>query len=118
MNDTEKAFFFQAAARCICGSLELEQTIGDCYQLFKNYFPLDDLYYTLFDQEKSTLRVMAKANASGVKKMHHIIRLPMLPKTELKMQTKLWSVTDGRTILNRNILNMLNLLLVFQNHHQ
>ncbi len=75
MNFNEKALFFQKAAGCICGSLDLELTIGRCFQYFKDYIPLDDIWFCLVDQNKGTFRCKACADISGVKKIDKVIPL-------------------------------------------
>lgn len=60
----ENAFFREVSIR-ICGSLELDKALMQCFQFVRQVMPIDELIIVVYDRKTESLRVAATANARG-----------------------------------------------------
>ena len=60
----EKDFFIGATLR-ICGSLEIEKALWDCFMYIRDYIPADHLYLTHHDLNNRIVNVIASADTEG-----------------------------------------------------
>ncbi|MDY6904240.1 MAG: sigma 54-interacting transcriptional regulator [Thermodesulfobacteriota bacterium] len=67
MKVDEKEFFRQATIR-ICGTLELERALGNCFEYLKEFIALDAIYLHYFDSKKDSAVVLAEAGEHGGRK--------------------------------------------------
>jgi len=63
----EKEFFQQATMR-ICGTLELERALGNCFAYLQQYIDLDAIFLHYFDPNNETTVVHAEADHEGGRK--------------------------------------------------
>ncbi len=75
MTIDEKDFFQQATLR-ICGSLEIEQAMGQCFSFLKDFMPIDGMTMNRYDPAIFAVRCVAGVSADGAQKMNRIIPLP------------------------------------------
>ena len=64
MKISEKEFFIETTLR-ICGSLEIEKALHQCFMYIKDFIPADDVYLTCYEPEFTRFRVLAGATADG-----------------------------------------------------
>lgn len=60
----EKTFFMESTLR-ICGSLEIEKALGDCFRYLQHYIPADEIYLHHFLPNLSATRVFVMADKNG-----------------------------------------------------
>jgi transcriptional regulator with GAF, ATPase, and Fis domain len=60
----ENQFFREVTLR-ICGSLEIEKALWNCFLYMQEVMPADQLILTTYDRYQGTLRVVATANSTG-----------------------------------------------------
>ena len=64
IKDKEKNFFMEGALS-ICGSLDIEKALGDCYDVIKKYIPAEELILSHFLPEIRTSHGFAMADNDG-----------------------------------------------------
>ena len=64
MKISEKEFFIETTLR-ICGSLEIEKALHQCFMYIRDFIPADDVYLTCYEPEFTRFRVLAGATADG-----------------------------------------------------
>jgi len=62
INETE---FFKEFTLRICGSLEIEKALWQCFLYARNFMPLDELALVVYDSDMGTLEIVATADPSG-----------------------------------------------------
>jgi len=75
MQAMEKTFFMEGTLR-ICGSLEIEKALGDCFNFIRNYIPLDEIYLHYYLRDLGVTRVFAMADETGGKSIDLTIKWP------------------------------------------
>ena len=76
MKVNENQFFREITLR-ICGSLDIEKALWNCYLYITNVLPADELILTVYDPGAGTLDVVATANKNGG--MARSDKVPMPP---------------------------------------
>ncbi|MGB5157535.1 MAG: sigma 54-interacting transcriptional regulator [Desulfobacterales bacterium] len=61
----DENYFFREATLRICGSLEIEKALWDCFMYIRNYIPADIMHIDLYDPVTGLGEVIAKADLSG-----------------------------------------------------
>lgn len=106
----DKAIFFQEAAKCICGSLELEETIKRCFEYLKGCIPMDDIWFIMFDDTINTLRFIAYADLSGVKKIDKVIPLTSFLRNEIDKLNRILVISQAElNPITKYLINYFNL---------
>ncbi len=62
----EKDFFREATLR-ICGSLEIEKALWNCFMYIRDYAPADMILMQVYDPGTAIMEVVVRANAQGGK---------------------------------------------------
>ena len=75
IKDKEKTFFMEGALS-ICGSLDIEKAIGDCYNVIKKYIPLEQLILSHYLPDTRTSHGFAMADDDGGKSADVRIKWP------------------------------------------
>ncbi|MFH2045769.1 MAG: sigma 54-interacting transcriptional regulator [Pseudomonadota bacterium] len=75
MKINEKEFFHQVTIR-ICGSLEIDHSLRNCFEYLKDYIPLEEIWMGLLDKEFKNIRAIAHTDTAGTRTMDTIIPLP------------------------------------------
>ncbi|MBU1276129.1 MAG: sigma 54-interacting transcriptional regulator [Proteobacteria bacterium] len=91
----ENEFFREATLR-ICGSLEIEKALHDCFMFIRRFIPADDMRLYLNASEKGLVEYMAIATAEGGRAQD--IHIPMSP--ELRRRMELAARTDQAEVIN------------------
>jgi len=60
----ENKFFREATLR-VCGNLEFEKALYDCFMYIRDYIPADIILFTIYDPSLGIGEIIAKANISG-----------------------------------------------------
>ena len=68
MKDREKNFFMEGTLR-ICGSLEIEKALGDCFEFIKNHIPVEEIYLHYYLRNVGATKMFAMADKSGGRSM-------------------------------------------------
>ncbi len=74
----EKDFFRDATLR-ICGSLEIEKALWNCFTYIRDYAPADMILMQVYDPGTAIMEVVVRANAQGGKIMS--LKLPVSQDT-------------------------------------
>ncbi len=56
---------FREVTTRICGSLELEQALADCFPVMRQVFPVDEILLSEYEAQSGTIRRVASATATG-----------------------------------------------------
>ena len=64
MTVNENDFFRKATLR-ICGSLEIERALWDCFMYIRDYIPADIILYNVYDPGVGIGEIIAKADVNG-----------------------------------------------------
>ena len=75
IKDKEKTFFMEGALS-ICGSLDIEKALGDCYYVIKKYIPLEQLILSHYLPDARTSHGFAMADNDGGKSADVRIKWP------------------------------------------
>ncbi|HOC46787.1 MAG TPA: hypothetical protein PKM26_09305, partial [Syntrophorhabdaceae bacterium] len=57
--------FFREATLRICGSLEIEKALWDCFMYLRGYIPADRIYFNVYDPGVGISEIIAKADIGG-----------------------------------------------------
>ena len=82
MKVNENQFFREITLR-ICGSLDIEKALWNCYLYITNVLPADELILTVYDPGAGTLDVVATANKNGG--MARSDKVPMPPDLQKQL---------------------------------
>lgn len=82
MSIDEREFFHQATVR-ICGSLEIEQAMMECFQYLKDFIPMDEMIMNHYDPDLFAVRCVARATAENAQKVNRIIPMPRYLKDDV-----------------------------------
>ncbi len=77
--------FFREVTVRICSSLQIETALRSAFEYLRQHFPLDTLFFNIFDYGLSAIRRVAHAGAGEVAIPEDIIPLP----------EKLWALTQA-----------------------
>ena len=80
---TDKDEFFREATLRMCGSLEIEDGLHDCFQYIAQHLPADCMYFQRYYRDQGEMRIVARASADGGKRMHLRVPLPEPPKANI-----------------------------------
>ncbi len=97
MIPVDKNEFFRQATIRICGSLDLEKSLKDCYVFVKEYMPVTQIYLYLFDPISHT--IVAVASAPKLTDNSPFDRV-VLPETIRETFIKEWKKQEGVLIIN------------------
>ncbi len=75
MQDMEKTFFMEGTLR-ICGSLEIEKALGDCFDFIRNHIPVEEIYLHYYRRDTGATHVFAMADQNGGKPMDLTVNWP------------------------------------------
>jgi len=75
MKIDEKDFFREATLR-ICGSLEVENFLGESFGYLCRFLPADNVFLTHFDREKGEHITLARASAEGASMLNLRVSMP------------------------------------------
>jgi len=64
MKINEKEFFIKTTLR-ICGSLEIEKALHQCFMYIKDFIPADRVFLSCYEPEYTRFRVLASATKGG-----------------------------------------------------
>lgn len=76
--------FFREITLRICGNLEIEKGLYECFKYIANYMPADGFYLERYEPDFSAIRVIAHANREGFRKMD--ILVPLSPEAKAQMK--------------------------------
>ena len=57
--------FFRQSTLKICGSLEIDSALADCFLFFKTVFPLTEMGLHIYDREAGVISTIAGADERG-----------------------------------------------------
>jgi len=72
----ENEFFKEATVR-ICGSLEIDEALGRCFEFVRGVMPVDELLLTTYDGKTGHFSLIAVADSSGARLMSE--EIPLCP---------------------------------------
>ena len=61
----DDSVFFREATLRICGSLEIEKALWDCFMYIRDYIPADVILFTVYDPGLGIAEIIARADVSG-----------------------------------------------------
>lgn len=61
----DENYFFREATLRICGSLEIERALWDCFMYIRDYIPADIMLFDVYDPETGMGETIAKADLGG-----------------------------------------------------
>ena len=71
----ERDLFWEVTSR-ICGNLDIEKGLGDCFKYLSQYMPADTLYLHRYEKDLGSMRYIARADAKKGEAMDFLIALP------------------------------------------
>ena len=81
----DKLTFFKAGTSKICGSLDINEALRDCFLFLQNFMPLNCILFGLFEPEAGALRILALAADLPVK---YSTEIPIALSAESKAYMK------------------------------
>ena len=75
MDVDEKEFFSQATLR-ICGSLEIEKALWNCFMYIRDFIPADQAYLAHHDPDLGVIKVLATATTEGGRQTNLQVHIP------------------------------------------
>jgi transcriptional regulator with GAF, ATPase, and Fis domain len=87
----DKNEFFREITLRICGVLEIEKGLQECFQYISKHIPVDSLYLEKIDGNFDSLYVLAHANSKKANRINLLIPLSKEAKTALSDYENLWS---------------------------
>ncbi len=93
MKIDDKTFFHQATLR-ICGSLDINTTISNCFQYFKSLMPLNGLALNAYDFESGEVHCVAMASNIGAKVWESILVLPLEARLQIQQDYETVTIHD------------------------
>ena len=79
----DMAFFHQATTR-ICGSLEVDRVVEQCFQFIKGFIPLDGITLGIYESEIGALQILALSSDIPTKSWTAPIVLPLKARKILR----------------------------------
>ncbi|GAK55969.1 sigma-54 dependent DNA-binding response regulator [Candidatus Vecturithrix granuli] len=86
MNVDRNEFFRQATIR-ICGSLEIETALAQCFDYLKAFLPITGIHLILYEQDRGIARVVASLASEGLQPLRSVLSFPEQFKNQM---TKRW----------------------------
>ena len=71
----ERDLFWEVTSR-ICGNLDIEKGLGDCFKYLSQCMPADTLYLQRYEQDLGSMRYIARADTKKGEAMDLLIALP------------------------------------------
>ena len=71
----KREFFHQATLR-ICGSLEIEQAMMQCFHYLKDFIPMDEMTMNRYDPALFAVRCVVRVTGDRAQKINRIIPVP------------------------------------------
>jgi transcriptional regulator with GAF, ATPase, and Fis domain len=97
MNVDHNEFFRQAAGR-ICGSLDIQRAMANCFGYIKDFLPLTHMNLHLLDPGLNVVRLIASVTAEGGEDFTKILPLPEEGRAE---RASRWASMEEIRIINR-----------------
>lgn len=88
MNRADENQFFRDLTLRICGNLELEKGLHECFQYLTQFMPGDAIYLERYEPDFSAIRIMARADRNGSKRMNTLVTLPKDAREQMKEMHK------------------------------
>jgi transcriptional regulator with GAF, ATPase, and Fis domain len=82
MNVDRNEFFRQATIR-ICGSLEIETALAECFDYLKVFLPITGIHLILYEQDRGVVRVLASLVSEGLQPLKSLHPFPEQFKNQL-----------------------------------
>ncbi len=80
--------FFRDLTLRICGNLEIEKGLFECFQYLTQYLPGDAIYLERYEPNFSAIRIIAHADGKGCKKLDTLVTLEPQSRHQMReMQT-------------------------------
>ena len=61
--------FFHAATMRICSSLDISESVANCYEFLQNYIPLEGLHINIYEPELRSIRIIAAQGGRSKKSL-------------------------------------------------
>ncbi|MBU4037423.1 MAG: hypothetical protein KKA35_13440, partial [Proteobacteria bacterium] len=61
----DENYFFREATLRICGSLEIERALWDCFMYIRDHIPADIMLIAVYDPVHVVAEIIAKADLNG-----------------------------------------------------
>jgi transcriptional regulator with GAF, ATPase, and Fis domain len=75
MQDVEKSFFMEGTLR-ICGSLDIEKALGDCFDFIRQHLPGEEIYLHHYLRDTGSTHIFAMADHHGGRSMDLTVNWP------------------------------------------
>lgn len=83
---TDDNNFFREVILRICGSLDIEKALWNCFLYVRKILPADELILAVYKQNKGVIEIVASANANGGLQRMEKIPVPLCLRERLKRQ--------------------------------
>lgn len=70
----ENEFFLQPTLK-ICGSLDIEKGLQECFNYLVNFMPADNLYLERYERDMTAVNIIAHANEGGASRLNLFVPL-------------------------------------------
>ncbi|MBC2713762.1 MAG: sigma 54-interacting transcriptional regulator [Desulfobacteraceae bacterium] len=99
--EVDKNEFFRQATIRICGSLNIETALENCFQYFEKILPVDEIGLYLYDPDLNVLKRIAVAKSHQGNILNPVLHLPESTKDIWSTQ---WAHMDDIEIINQPAL--------------
>ena len=96
MNVDYNEFFRQATIR-ICGSLEIETALSNCFEYLKAFLPIMGILLVLYEQDQGIAYVVASLASEGLQPLKPVFSFPEPFKNQL---TERWLSINQIEVIN------------------
>lgn len=83
---TDDNNFFREVILRICGSLDIEKALWNCFLYVRKILPADELILAVYKQNKGVIEIVASANANGGLQRMEKIPVPLCLRERLERQ--------------------------------
>jgi transcriptional regulator with GAF, ATPase, and Fis domain len=90
--------FFRQSTLKICGSLEIDSAMGECFQFFKTVFPLTEMGLHIYDREAGVISTLVGADERGGRLFE--------PPQMIKMSPEAMATLSGTSLSDVRIVNV------------
>ena len=88
MNFPDENQFFRDLTLRICGNLEVEKGLQECFHYLTQYLPGDAIYLERYEPDFSAVRVIARADQKGSNRMNTLVTLAKDAREQMKEMHK------------------------------
>lgn len=88
MNLPDENQFFRDLTLRISGHLEIEKGLHECFKYISQYLPGDAIYLERYEPDFSAIRVIARANHNGYKRMDALVTLEKEATLQMRAMLK------------------------------